>query len=61
MDELPARGDEQRVFRLKATLFADFLIANADLIQQVVAGFRRNEDVGMELLIEVEQRAQRRI
>jgi len=59
-DELLADPEEPNL-RLAAILFDDFLIANTDLIQQVVAAFRKSEGVGIGLLMEVEQRAQRRI
>jgi hypothetical protein len=51
----------QRISELEGILFADFLIANPDLIQQVVDGFRNARCAGMDLMMEVEQRVQRRI
>lgn len=43
-----------------ATLFADFVLDNMDLLRQVEEGFKNNEGSGgLPVLLELEQRAQR--
>ncbi|HMK21067.1 MAG TPA: hypothetical protein VK466_01960 [Terriglobales bacterium] len=60
-EQLLSRPDVESI-RLSASLFADFLIANADLVQRVTDECRRPPGaVGLETLMEIEQRAIKRI
>jgi hypothetical protein len=59
VDESLTRRNGDRDSQLATILFADFLIGNTDLVQQVVAEFRKNEWVGMDLLVELENRARK--
>jgi hypothetical protein len=58
VDELLTRADAQSASQLTATFFADFLIANTDLVQQVVEAYRQGQHVGKDVMMEVERRAQ---
>ena len=61
MDDVIFSGDKEFAARVAGIMFADFVIDNIDLFRQVEAGFKAGDGSGgLPVLMELEQRAQRR-
>jgi hypothetical protein len=59
LDLVTSHDDKENAAHHTAALFADFLIDNIDLAHQVQNGFIKDRCAGLDLLKELEQRAQR--
>lgn len=61
LDRIVSHSDKEQASEIVATLFADYLIDNMDLVQQLVDSHRAGKGFGsLDLLAELERRAQRR-
>jgi hypothetical protein len=61
LDEVVSHRDKEQASEIVATFFADYLMENMDLVQQLVDSHRAGNGFGsLDLLAELERRAQRR-
>src|SRR5215469_10592590 len=60
LDQVLSHSDKEHACRLVATFFANFLLDNIDLVQQLEAGFREPQSIPLDpILSELELRARR--
>jgi hypothetical protein len=58
LDQVLSHRDKEQASQVVATLFADFLMDNMDLVSQVETGFKAGNGGDLDALMELEQRAQ---